>query len=96
MATYWENSCSFGLRYVSWYKCLIVSNNVTREEKSLYANCIQKAEFLLFMLLSSCIYKTETKILIAATHINGAMPKQSIAHRPQDDVKSLIFTTTTT
>ena len=23
--TYWENSCSFGLRYVSWYKCLIVS-----------------------------------------------------------------------
>ena len=20
-----ENSCSFGLRYVSWYKCLIVS-----------------------------------------------------------------------
>ena len=25
MATYWENSCSFGLRYVSWYKCLIVS-----------------------------------------------------------------------
>ena len=25
MATYWENSCSFGLRYVSWYKCLLVS-----------------------------------------------------------------------
>ena len=25
MATCWENSCSFGLRYVSWYKCLIVS-----------------------------------------------------------------------
>ena len=25
MATYWENSCSFGLRYVSRYKCLIVS-----------------------------------------------------------------------
>ena len=25
MATYWENSCTFGLRYVSWYKCLIVS-----------------------------------------------------------------------
>ena len=25
MVTYWENSCSFGLRYVSWYKCLIVS-----------------------------------------------------------------------
>ena len=25
MATYWENGCSFGLRYVSWYKCLIVS-----------------------------------------------------------------------
>ena len=25
MATYWENSYSFGLRYVSWYKCLIVS-----------------------------------------------------------------------
>ena len=25
MATYWENSCSFGLRYVSWYKLLIVS-----------------------------------------------------------------------
>ena len=25
MATYWENSCSFGLRYVLWYKCLIVS-----------------------------------------------------------------------
>ena len=25
MATYWENSCSFGSRYVSWYKCLIVS-----------------------------------------------------------------------
>ena len=25
MATYWENSCSFSLRYVSWYKCLIVS-----------------------------------------------------------------------
>ena len=25
MATYWENSCSLGLRYVSWYKCLIVS-----------------------------------------------------------------------
>ena len=24
MATYRENSCSFGLRYVSWYKCLIV------------------------------------------------------------------------
>ena len=24
MATYWENSCSFGLRYVSWYKNLIV------------------------------------------------------------------------
>ena len=24
MATYWENSCSFGLRDVSWYKCLIV------------------------------------------------------------------------
>ena len=28
-----------------------------------------KAEFLLFMLLSSCMYKTETKILIAATHL---------------------------
>ena len=26
-----------------------------------------KAEFLLFRLLSSCMYKTETKILIAAT-----------------------------
>ena len=25
MATYWENSCSFGIRYVSWYKYLIVS-----------------------------------------------------------------------
>ena len=25
MSTYWENSCSFGLRYVSWYKYLIVS-----------------------------------------------------------------------
>ena len=25
MATYWENSCPFGLRYVSWYKYLIVS-----------------------------------------------------------------------
>ena len=25
MATYWENSCSFGLRYVSWYEYLIVS-----------------------------------------------------------------------
>ena len=25
MATFWENGCSFGLRYVSWYKCLIVS-----------------------------------------------------------------------
>ena len=25
MATYWENSCSFGLRYVSLYKYLIVS-----------------------------------------------------------------------
>ena len=25
MATYWENSCSFGLRYVSWYGYLIVS-----------------------------------------------------------------------
>ena len=25
MATYWENSCSFGLLYVSWYKYLIVS-----------------------------------------------------------------------
>ena len=25
MASYWENSCSFGLRYVSWYKYLIVS-----------------------------------------------------------------------
>ena len=25
MATYWENSCSFGLRYVSWFKYLIVS-----------------------------------------------------------------------
>ena len=25
MATYWENSCSFGLRYVSWCGCLIVS-----------------------------------------------------------------------
>ena len=25
MATYLENSCSFGLRYVSWYKYLIVS-----------------------------------------------------------------------
>ena len=25
MATCWENSCSFGLRYVSWYKYLIVS-----------------------------------------------------------------------
>ena len=24
MATYWENSCSFGLRYFSWYKYLIV------------------------------------------------------------------------
>ena len=24
MATYWENSCSFGLRYVSWYKYLVV------------------------------------------------------------------------
>ena len=24
MATYWENSCSFVLRYVSWYKYLIV------------------------------------------------------------------------
>ena len=25
MATYCENSCSFGLRYVSWYEYLIVS-----------------------------------------------------------------------
>ena len=25
VATYLEYSCSFGLRYVSWYKCLIVS-----------------------------------------------------------------------
>ena len=25
MATYWENSYSFGLRYVSWYKYLTVS-----------------------------------------------------------------------
>ena len=25
MATYWENSCSFGLRCVSWYKYLTVS-----------------------------------------------------------------------
>ena len=25
MATYWENSSSFGLRCVSWYKYLIVS-----------------------------------------------------------------------
>ena len=25
MATYWENSCSFGFRYFSWYKYLIVS-----------------------------------------------------------------------
>ena len=25
MATYWENSCSFGLRYVFMYKNLIVS-----------------------------------------------------------------------
>ena len=25
MATYWENSCSFGLRYVSWYEYLTVS-----------------------------------------------------------------------
>ena len=25
MATYWENSCSFGLRFVSWYMYLIVS-----------------------------------------------------------------------
>ena len=25
MATYWENSCPFGLRYDSWYKYLIVS-----------------------------------------------------------------------
>ena len=25
MATYWENSCSFGLLYVSWYKYLLVS-----------------------------------------------------------------------
>ena len=25
MATYWENSRSFGLRYVLWYKYLIVS-----------------------------------------------------------------------
>ena len=24
MATYWENSCSFGLRYVSRYKYLVV------------------------------------------------------------------------
>ena len=51
------------------FQCRAAANNATREEQSLYANCIQKAEFLLFMLLSSCIYKTETKILIAATHI---------------------------
>ena len=38
-------------------------------EQSLYAKCMQKAEFLLFMLLSSCMYKTETKILIAETHL---------------------------
>ena len=25
MATYWENSCSFGLRCVSWYNYLIVN-----------------------------------------------------------------------
>ena len=25
MATYWENSCSFGLRNVLWYKYLIVT-----------------------------------------------------------------------
>ena len=25
MATYWENSYSFGLRYVLWYKYLIIS-----------------------------------------------------------------------
>ena len=25
MATYWENSCSFGLRVFAWYKYLIVN-----------------------------------------------------------------------
>ena len=25
VAAYWEGGCSFGLRCVSWYKCLIVS-----------------------------------------------------------------------
>ena len=42
---------------------------ITGEEQSLYDNCIQKAEFLLFKLLSSCIYKTEKIILIAATYL---------------------------
>ena len=52
------------------FHCRAAANNATGEEQRLYANYIQKAEFLLlFMLLSSCIYKTETKILIAATHL---------------------------
>ena len=25
MATYWDNSCSFGLQNVLWYTCLIVA-----------------------------------------------------------------------
>ena len=49
---------------------LSADNNATIDEQSLFSNCMQKAEFLLFMLLSSCMYKTETKILIAATHLS--------------------------
>ena len=35
------------------FQCRAAANNATGEEQSLYANCIQKAEFLFFMLLSS-------------------------------------------
>ena len=39
------------------------------EDQSSYGNCTHKAEFLLVMLLSSCNYKTEAKILMTAKQL---------------------------
>ena len=63
-ATYWENSCSFGLRYVSWYKYLIVSL-VFSHLGFWSGNLFLIAPFPdLCLLVPFLLSKTTTKVLI--------------------------------
>ena len=72
MATYWENSCSFGLRYVSWYKYLIVSL-VFSHLGFWSGNLFLIAPFPdLCLLVPFCVAKPKALISFAVTENKGA------------------------